>query len=783
MPDTSAPPDRNSGTGRRPPTWALIGLVGVASFLIVAGQVRLDRPGPPDTPGETRSAIESPAAGPATRPPASGPPAAIDGPTVWYSVLGNGRLTLYERKLDGRSEARELASIASEEEGDASFIVSPDLRIVLLEDSDRGGSRLRPVDLEDPDRPPAWTVRVSRLYVRNGIWSPDDRYWATFTDHGNDTSFVVVDTFTGAVSETPLQRGEAVQGFQGSGPAFVVRVGEPAPGRNATDVRFSIADAESGERHEVSVDALEVAMRSAYFDEVAPAGWLWANRDYGRNELIVGDLRSGEQHKVADTGYQQFDFTFIPSRDDLLTTAYAGEDDCGANRYVVQAASLAGRSRWLWDGTTHPLNYVFALEGDFAGFDGWIEYVGSSMVVIDIVSGTSVELPMPEGSYLGQLLAIRGGTRLPPEPIAPPSPVPAEPDQPPAKLVAGAPHLATGSVDHDPATCKATIHVQLMAPAVDGTMTVVDELPPVVLDDVERTEAWVDLVQRPHSRQILVGYGDKDHFEQFLWTPEPGRSSGSVPKTEPLPLPADWPKPLAPGSWRPDGDAIGLGSTRRGTYVWFELGDDVTHRVRGLEPWRQVIGWSADGTEILIGRNGCIDFCDVVQTWAARIRLSDGRSRDLTANDPARGRASGWSRGVSVHSGLAPYRHGARIDFSQGLRVSGDFSLRWPARAGRLAGNSGMIWSGDGRSLYVVADTDDGRALFRIDDPRAGVPLHPVLVGRLPARAELDQVEIADTWVEVGVDRFGTCREGLVDLSTGRLFVLDACVMSEIWVR
>jgi hypothetical protein len=323
-----------------------------------------------------------------------------------------------------------------------------------------------------------------------------------------------------------------------------------------------------------------------------------------------------------------------------------------------------------------------------------------------------------------------------------------------------------------------------MAPAVDGGLVVIDQLPPFVLEDVERTDTWVDAVRRPHTRTVLVAYGDEDRHEQFLWTPDPGRPSGSEPAIEPLRLPLDWPEQLVPGSWRPDGQAIGMGSTRRGTYLWFELGDQVTHRVRvgPDEAWNGVVGWSADGRAIVMGRSGCIDFCDVVQTWAARLRLSDGQIRDITQNDPVDGVVSSGSRGMSVRTGLGAYLYGDRIDFSQGLRVPGDFSRPWPRWAGKLADDSLDMWSRDGRSLYVVADTDDGRVLFRIDDPQAGVPLRPERAGLLPDAAELDQVEIAATWVLIRSGVLNTCRAGLVNLSSGEAYFHDRCVLSEVWL-
>ena len=779
MQDDSASPENRPANRRRRATWRLLLVVGLASLALLANQIRSDQSMLTPNPGGTQSARESVDPTPVVNEP---PP--IDGPTVWYSVLGNGRLTLYERRLDGRAEPIELAFRPSNREGQSEFMVDPDGRTILFAQRASGRTTIEPIARAAPQAPPAWRVDIPSADFRNGLWSPDGRYWAGYSNRGRATHVIVVDATAGRVSTFPLQEDESVQGFTGTGAELAMRTGRPSANTGGAAFRFATIDPSSGVRQDTTLEELDLLPQSTDHTEVAPYAGIWLAEDYGRRQIVVGDLRTGARYDVGSPGLSFWWTAFSHDASEVFTVAAAGDDACGGRRYVMQAADLDGGTRVLWDGAAAPLDFTFAVTGDYVGFDAWIEYVGSAMVVVDTISGRSTVLPTPPGSYLGSVLAIHGGSRLP-DPAVPQVPASPPPELPAGELLAGAPQLATGAVEYDAVTCQATIRVRLLAPTVDGGLAIVDELEPAVFRDVERTDAWVDLAPRPHSNQILVGYGGKDAFEQFLWTPDPGRRPGSTPKIEALPLPADWPEHLAPGSWRGDGKAIGLGSTRRGNYLWFELGDETTHRVRIREQWQQVIGWSSDGDEILIMRNGCIDFCDVVETWAARVRLSDGRVRDVTQRAPADALASSTLRGVSVHSGLAAYqdvRDGRRIDFSQGLGVPGDFSFQWPKRAGRLAGDSREVWSQDGRSLYVVAKMGDGRALFRIDDPREGVALRPKLLGRLPAGAELDQVEFGGTWAEVGISALGTCREGLVDLSTGQAYLLDACAMSEVWV-
>ena len=137
-----------------------------------------------------------------------------------------------------------------------------------------------------------------------------------------------------------------------------------------------------------------------------------------------------------------------------------------------------------------------------------------------------------------------------------------------------------GSVDYDPVRCEATIHVRLTAPAVDGSLAVIDVLPAVVFDDAGRYDVWVDLVARPGTPTVLVSYGHDEGYEAFLWTPQPGREPGIPPAVEPIPLPSDWPVERIPTAWSPDGTRLGLTYLARRNYLWFELDDQATQRLR-----------------------------------------------------------------------------------------------------------------------------------------------------------------------------------------------------------
>jgi hypothetical protein len=163
------------------------------------------------------------------------------------------------------------------------------------------------------------------------------------------------------------------------------------------------------------------------------------------------------------------------------------------------------------------------------------------------------------------------------------------------------------------------------------------------------------------------------------------------------------------------------------------------------------------------------------------MRLSDGRVRDVTLGTPIDAIGTGTDN-LSVRTGLGVFGIGpTRITFSVGMNVPGDFTLRWPESAGALDGAT-RVWSRDGRSVYVVADTEDGRVLLRLDDPRPNVSIRPKIVGHLPEGAEVDEVEIAGRWALIQIWGLGSCREGLANLRTGEAYLMGRCVMSEAWL-
>jgi hypothetical protein len=692
---------------------------------------------------------------------------------VLYDVLANHRLTLLERRLDGRDMPRELASRPAEAEGVAHFIVGPtDGQILFV----RAGSKwtVEPVSLAAPDGPPSWELHVDAVDFQNGVWSPDGRFWSGYGGD-EDPIALVIDTREGKAFTVPLRGSQYVQGFDGAGPLLVLRDDETAFSGNPDAVRFDIADPVSGTVHPAEPVSFNAPPHSSFAVDVAPRAGLLVTEDRRQNgELLIGDLKTGQLTQIYRAERTFGWMGFFPGGDRVAAVHYLADELCGETQQRLIVAGVGGGVREIWSGTASPLDFTFAPEGDIVGFDAWGP-TGSSIVVADSITGRWVDLPLPEGAYLGELLAIRGGQSLPdraaPAAVIDPSPTAAAPADP----VTGAPRLISASVENDPVSCTANVRVQALAPSDDGQLVVIDELPPVQLTGLDRNEAWVDLAARPGTSSIAVSIGDNDSSTTVIWTPRQKVGVGTS-TVEAVAFPEDWPRHSGALIWRPDGEALGLRFLQRRTFLWFELGDTSTRRVKATEQGSEVVAWSTDGAAIVVQWLGCIDFCDVQRTWLSTVRLSDGNTRPVTAANPSDVTGNGTSR-VSTRSSLRPEgdASGSRLVFSPGIGVD-EFSKRWPAAIGRLD-DASYAWSADGRTVYVAADSARGRELLRIDNPRPDAPLRPTSVGLLPAHAQLRDVDILGGWIEVEVQTIFGCEQGVVDTTTG-ISYLGPCASS-----
>lgn len=785
MPDSrSSPQGRRRPLRGRPSLGTLVVLAtGVVLGLVLVSGAMNGRP-----TGVIEPPVENPVA---TGPIGSAPshlPSPVAGPTVIYDVLGEGRLTLYERTLDGRAEPVEMARRSAMEEGAARFIVGPTDGSVLFVGRLVGTTwKMEPVATEDPAAAPVWSLEIPEADFRNGVWSPDGRYWASYGSSEVASFALVVDAALGRSWQLPLRPGQYVQGFDGLGPSLVVRTAERDPRGWATGARFEAVDPFDGRSQPISVEAADAPPHSDFGMDVAPRAGLWVGPSRGLGELVVGNLGTGERTTIDRVGTQFVYVGFLPAADRVLAFV-AGTDDLGETQLSLRIVNVSGGVRQLWQGLSWPLSVVSAPEGDIIGFDACCD-PRSGIFIVDTLTERSVELPLPERTRAAGLLAIRGGVPLP-VPALPGVPVPPPvPATPVPSLVADAPRLVTASVEYDRVTRSATVRVQLLGPAEDGGLAVIDEMPPVVLPRVRRSEPWVQLRPRPGTSGVAVAIGDDDSSSLVLWTPSGAGISGGSPspaKVEVLALPAGWPDRPTGLAWRPDGKAIAMRDwTASGDTLWFELDDLGLRRVPVPELWADIVGWSPDGEVVVVRHGVCTEGCPQPYSWLGALRLTDGQFSPVTPKTPVDALVVGAPLldGASLRTGLVAsgMAEGTKLDFTPGIGIRGGFTLAWPPGFGRLdAGFLPAAWSTDGRSLYLAVDTERGRELLRIDDPRASVPLCPVSVGLVPPGTNPLEVEAIEGWAHVVNPSIDGCLDGLVDLRTGRSYLAD-CTGASVW--
>ena len=686
---------------------------------------------------------------------ASDHPATV-GPIVFYEVLDASGSHLFERRLDGRSLAREVASRTDVDYG-RTWIVDPTgtmaIAVVPGPDDDQ---RLEAISIATGAS--LWSARTPAAPVDQASWSPDGTRIA-IASIGSDKGpreAIVIDAATGAFARAVIPDDAIVQGFGADG-GLVLRQHIPSPQGVNVGWRFLRLDPSTGTIERLAA-LPDVGPASDWSEDVAPAVGLGVDTTIGPNDqgtaIRLWSLRAGATPRVLAT---------LPSIDRI------GIDPRGSGVAISAAQSIrfvsfGGGATDLFVGTDPISDFGWSTDGDYLAVA--TDRRGPNLTIVERATGRFAELPHADA--VAQLLLVRivGGVPLPSTPLPTVEPQPSPTPAPSGADVAGFGGLFSGWVERTADT--QLVHVQRLVPTESGGLRVIAEMPfldlgPAAVPDDGGPE--LQLLPRPGSNDLLVWIGESDRATGWLW------DGGSQLRV--LDLPADWPDNAYDVAWRPDGAALAASAGRatvdgefEGIFVIAAPSDRTTTVVPIVGAYDRLQGWWS-ASELRVGHGICTDGCEGRFAIAARLRIRDHRLVELTPAD--RGHAP---IDEAVMNALGPAIVLSMINEDP----TDDIVIAWPATLGAVDALDLVGFASDGRSLLVAQATTTGTDLYRIDDPvgravegRLADPAAGRLVS-LEGRGLRVDVSPDDGWLIV-IDRVDNVR--LVRLADGRSWSVD----------
>jgi hypothetical protein len=676
----------------------------------------------------------------------------VSGPVVYYEVLDAEASRLMERRLDGHSIAREVASRTDAEYG-RTWTVDPTgtTGIAVLPGVD--DQRLDAVSIATGAA--LWSARTPIAAVDQAAWADDGRHLGLATIGGDVTGSeaVVIDVASGAVVRVAIPDDAILQGFDRDG-ALVLRQRVVSPEGVNVGWRFLRVDPATATLERL-VAVPVVGPASDGPEDVDPAAGLAVDTTVApedKSTLVrLWSIGGGGARTLAT----------LPSVD-RIGFEPGGTGVAISTDQSIRFVELDGRSTELF-GSPDPIDdFAWSAGGDYLAVA--TERRGPRLTVVERATGRSVELPQP--AVVAQLLLVRviGGVALPDQPLPTSEPSPSPTPGPSGADIAGFDGLLSGWVDRTGTTLVA--HVQRLVPTEGGGLRVAAEMPPLELEPVAVPDdggPGLALLPRPGSSELLVWVAWSDRASGWLWD--------GAAELRPLPLPANWPVNAYDVAWRPDGGAIAASATvtaaNGDTTEAFAVAAPAA-RTATIVPapadYDRLEGWWSS-TELRVGHVVCTEGCNGRFSYSARLRIRDHRLVELGPADRAHGPVDGAAadRGMIV---LSVINDDPRDDIV----------IDWPADLGSVDGLDALSFGADGRSLLVVHAGATGTDVYRIDDPigravggRLRDP-HPVLLLHLAGRDQQVQVSPDASWATV-VDRVENVR--LVRMADGRSWIVD----------
>ena len=711
------------------------GTVAVLAVIFVAAWT------PADRYGNLRNASGS-----------AGIPPVAAGPVVYYEVLDAAASRLMERRLDGRSPARQVAARTDVDYG-RTWIVDPTGTTAIAAVPGAEDQALEAVSVATGAT--MWSTRAPTAPVDQAVWSADGRFVA-LASIGDDTGSreaLVIDAGNGRFVRQPIPDDAVVQGFDRAG-TLILRQRLPSPQGVNVGWRFLRLDPAAGSVSGIT-ELPDVGPASDWSEDVDPAAGLAVDTTLGPNDqgtaVRLWTLGGGPARTLG---------TF-PSVDRIAFDPQ-GSGVLISTDQAVRFVAIDGRASDLFSGPDPIEDFGWSAGGDYLAIA--TDRRGPNLTILERATGRSVELPHPDP--VAQLLLVRliGGGALPSAPLPSGEPTPSPTAGPSGPDVADFAGILSGWVERSGATQIA--HVQRLVPTVAGGLRVAASMPPLDLGPAgvpEEGGPELRLLPRPGSTDVLVWVSADDRSSGWLWD--------GADRLERYDLPADWPVNAYDVAWRQDGGAIAAAASRATADGGFEdvfvvgsPGDGATTVVPIDGEYDRLEGWWST-SELRVGHGICTEGCNGRFAWSARLGIADHRVAELTPAD----RTHGAIDSVAVD--------GSTIVLSLiNEDPADDVAIAWPVGLGSLDELVPIGLAPDGRALFLGVATPTGTDVYRIADP-IGRAVGGRLADPQPERlVHLDgrdlQVEVSPDgqWATV-VDRVQDLR--LVRLEDGRSWPID----------
>ena len=703
-------------------------------------------------------------AGPPTDPAASGSarPVRADGPLVYYEILDADASRLVERRLDGGSLARIVASRTDVASGPA-WSLDPTGAVALVGAQPGPGDRRALVAFRVQDGAELWSTPIPPAAVADATWSQDGSQIAIAGDPDDQDHrpLLWVDAATGGLRTVDLPATATIHAFAADG-GLILRDRRPDVEGVATDWRFLRVDPVT-----LAISRLaglpDVRPDGDGVEAASPAGGFSIDHDEPAEEpgtaIRLRDLSRGTTRRLA----------VVPSVTRLAIDP-AGAGIAFSTSGDIGFVTLAGQTGNVYHGEASVADFGWSTHADYllVTTDG----IPAGLTVVERATGRSISLPLPGRLAEAHFVGMVGGVALPADPLPAAEPTPTPTAGPSGPDVGGAPAVLAAWIDGS--TSERIGHVQRLVPTEAGGLRVAAEAPPIDLGPAPVPDDGgpeIRLLPRPGSDEVLLWIAGPDDAHGLLW-------DGGA-DLRPVPLPKDWPENVGDVAWRPDGLAVAATAGRstpdgefEGIFAIATLGGARTTVVPIVGEYDRLEGWWSL-TELRVGHGICTEGCAGRYAFSARLRIHDRRLTQLKPADRSHAQLDG-----------AYFDNGRLVLSMINDDTADDVAIEWPAGLGE-ADDLDVLASPDIGTVAVARRTQGSTEILEIRDV-FGRAVNGVLAD--PAPESLVTIPGVDLQIDLApgggwllaTDRVGGVR--LIRMADGRAWSVDPD-RALVWLR